>query len=616
MQTKVVNIARNTSYFTFALILQKVISFSYFAILAANLPPEQLGKYYFAISFTVVIGILLDLGLGNVLMREVAKDNARAGQLIGGVILIKIPLLFISFGLIATLANVFDYEPLVKILIYFSALNVALDTFTANFYAVIRGHHKLGYESVGHVVFQLITLSFGLIFLKLGLSLVWLIAALTLASLFNFTYSLILMLTRFGVQLKFKAAVGPIWSLLLLAIPFSLYAIFQRVYQYLDSVLLKNLAGDEFVGLYQIAFKIIFALQFLPLAFVASLYPAFARYWKDLQGNKDSSSHNDFSDESKELRRARPAFARYWKDQQENPSPSGLPRDCEVILRGHSPWKGENSPFFKGGAGANAQAGDLPDNSGEPLALSGTPLRKGGMSKVERNQASLPPLGGVPRVPSRGEGGSLPQLLITFERAFNYLLIISIPITVGIILIAKDIVSIFRPEYMAAVLPLQLIILALPFLFLNYPIGSLLNACDRQKRNTIHMGLTLAASIVLNLFLIPKFTILGAAATVVITNFLLFSLNFTVVPDIIALRLGKLAKMTGKVLFSALVMGVFVYYGNQYLNVFLVVPVAALVYFGMIYVSGGVRREDVVSVVQSVTGRKGDRGDGGNMVNK
>ena len=71
MPTKVVNIAKNTSYFTFALILQKVISFTYFAILASHLPPEQLGKYYFAISFTVVVGILLDLGLGNVLMREV-----------------------------------------------------------------------------------------------------------------------------------------------------------------------------------------------------------------------------------------------------------------------------------------------------------------------------------------------------------------------------------------------------------------------------------------------------------------------------------------------------------------------------------------------------------------
>jgi O-antigen/teichoic acid export membrane protein len=548
MPTKVVNIAKNTSYFTFALILQKVISFTYFAILASHLPPEQLGKYYFAISFTVVVGILLDLGLGNVLMREVAKDNSKAGQLIGGVILIKIPLLFISFGLIATLANVFDYEPLVKLLIYFSALNVALDTFTANFYAVIRGHHKLGFESVGHVIFQLITLCFGLVVLKLDLGLVWLIAALTLASLFNFSYSLTLMLTRFNVRVQFKAAVAPIWSLMLLAIPFSLYAIFQRVYQYLDSVLLKNLAGDEFVGLYQIAFKIIFALQFLPLAFVASLYPAFAKYWKDLQ-------------------------------KETPPRPIGHP----------SKGGGE---FGKGT---------------HPTLSGGTPPRG------EGNESNLPPMGGVPR---RGEGGASPQLLITFERAFNYLLIISAPVTVGVILIAKDIVSIFRPEYLIAVLPLQLIILALPFLFLNYPIGALLNACDRQKRNTIHMGITLAASIALNLFLIPKFTIYGAAATVVITNFLLFSLNFTVVPDIIELRLIKLAKMVGKVLFSALVMGLFVYFANQYLNVFLVVAAAMVVYFVMIFVSGGVKREDVVSVVRSITGGKGDRGDGGNKVNK
>ena len=55
---KINNIARNTSYLTLALILQKIISFTYFTLLARYVGPVSLGKYYFAISFTTILQFL------------------------------------------------------------------------------------------------------------------------------------------------------------------------------------------------------------------------------------------------------------------------------------------------------------------------------------------------------------------------------------------------------------------------------------------------------------------------------------------------------------------------------------------------------------------------------
>ena len=65
-------LVRNTSYFTLALVAQKVISFLYFTFLARLLGPEAIGKYIFALSLTTVFSVLLDLGLANVLTRQVA----------------------------------------------------------------------------------------------------------------------------------------------------------------------------------------------------------------------------------------------------------------------------------------------------------------------------------------------------------------------------------------------------------------------------------------------------------------------------------------------------------------------------------------------------------------
>jgi O-antigen/teichoic acid export membrane protein len=250
-------------------------------------------------------------------------------------------------------------------------------------------------------------------------------------------------------------------------------------------VLLSYLAGDKYVGLYQIAFKIIFALQFLPMAFMASLYPAFANYWVK---NRD-------------------------------------------------------------------------------------------------------------------------QLVISFERAMNYLIIISFPISIGIMVLANKIILIFKEGYDQAVLPLQITIAAILFLFLNYPVGSLLNACDKQRINTRNMGITLAFSIILNLILIPWFRdnfsngAVGASITVVATNLLLFALNMLWVPKIIKIRPKKIISTLLKVIIAVLVMGITAFYLKTLINVFVVVAIAGIIYFVLLFLLGGFKIEDIISIWQSFRGR-------------
>lgn len=481
---KVANIAKNTSFFTFALIIQKVISFSYFTILARNLNPADLGKFYLAISITTIFAIIIDIGLANVLTREISKTfeasekngDTKRRKYLASVILIKIILAFLTCLLVVIFAQIMAYPELVKQLVYISILAMVLDSFTMTFWAYMRGFHVLKYESVGVVLFQLIVFSLGLTVLHFDLGLKPLMSVMVLASVANFAFSATL--TKF----KFETSILPsfdkiiVGHILALSIPFALYAILQRVYMYLDSVLLSSLAGDEYVGLYQIAFKIIFALQFLPMAFIASLYPAFALYYKE---NKE-------------------------------------------------------------------------------------------------------------------------QLVISFERAINYLVIISLPIALGVIALADKIILIFKAEYTDAILPLQIVMLSLPFLFINFPIGSLMNACDRQKRNTIHMALVLVLSVLLNLVLIPKYQAIGASITVLISNFFMFILGIVVVPSIAKIRLKKVLPTLFKALVAVLAMFSFAYYMKENIFIFINITISAIIYVGTLFVLKGFSKDDIGSVLKSL----------------
>lgn len=472
---KISNIAKNTSYLTLALILQKIISFFYFALLARFLGPSDLGKFYFAISFTTIFAILIDLGLANVLTREVAKNQSKVSRLIGTIVTMKIPLALISVLGALIIINVSPTDPLVKTLVYISIFSMVLDSFTTTFYAAIRGFHNLKYESIAAVIFQLIVLVFGYGSLLLGGGLYFAMGALALASLFNFTYSLWVARTKLKVKIKLIYDKALIKSLILISWPFALYAVFQRLFTYLDSVLLSFLAGDEQVGLYQVAFKIVFALQFLPLAFTASVYPALSAYWQS--------------------------------DRR--------------------------------------------------------------------------------------------QLEITFARALNYLTIISLPIIVGTFLLADKIVLLFSSGYSAAALPLQIAILALFFIFLNYPIGSLLNACDSQKQNTRNMIITAIFSIILNIILIPRYQVMGAVVTVLMSNSLMFALGVYSVFSLIKYNFKENLSVLLKSLIAALVMGFIITLVKPTLSLLLIIPISGVVYLALLYLLGGIRREDVASILNS-----------------
>ena len=474
--TKINNIAKNTSYLTLALIGQKIISFTYFTILANNLAPEQLGKYYLAISFTTIFAIFIDLGLINVLTREVAKRPFESNKLLANVLSLKIPLSILTVGAVILTTYLLGYETLTKYLVYISSISMILDSFTTTFFAVSRGHHNLLYESIASILFQLIVMGFGLWALYSGFSLLYIMLALAIASLFNFIYSSLILRFKIGVKINLQYDKKFLWTLVKLAIPFAGYAIFQRLYTYLDSVLLSILANEMYVGIYQIPFKIIFALQFLPLAFVASLYPALSHYWLH---NKE-------------------------------------------------------------------------------------------------------------------------QLLVSFKRALNYLMIISVPIIFGTIVLADKIIMLFDSAYNQAILPLQIIIIALVFIFLNYPIGSLLNACDRQKRNTYNMGLTVVLSVFLNLILIPMYQAVGAAITVLVSNMFMFFLGLYYSSKIMDLKLKSNFIVFLKTLASAIIMAGLIYYLKNYFHVIILVLIAILVYFLFIFIFKAIKKEDVFSIYRSL----------------
>ncbi|MFH0873977.1 MAG: flippase [Candidatus Komeilibacteria bacterium] len=470
-------VTSNTAWYMIALTLQKVISFVYFTLLARYLGPEDIGKYFFATSYVLIFAVFADLGMSAIATREVAKGGEGVDKLFNQIISFKIVTSLFVVVALAIISPLLIHDLTTAILIIVAAIAMILDGFTLIFYSGIRGKQNLGYESFATLLHQAIILIIGLILIKLHFPVQVLIIALVAASLFNFIYSWWVARRKIGFHLHWTWNQDLLRQLWTLIVPFALAAIFTRLYAYTDSVLLRLMQGSTEVGYYSVAYKITFAFQFIPLAFVAALYPAFAYYW-----------HND-----KE------------------------------------------------------------------------------------------------------------QLAATFSRSIQYLLLVAAPISFGLIAAAPYVVPhIYTGAFSNTVLPLQILITNLPFLFINFPLGSLLNAINQQKAQTLIVAAGLIWNVTTNLILIPHYGARGAAAASTTSTVLVFILSLVVLNRHLAYNRLKTLIMAVKTLIMALLMAILVLFLAQYVNIYLTIGFAGLSYVLGIWLLGLLKPADLRTLLTSL----------------
>jgi O-antigen/teichoic acid export membrane protein len=134
-----------------------------------------------------------------------------------------------------------------------------------------------------------------------------------------------------------------------------------------------------------------------------------------------------------------------------------------------------------------------------------------------------------------------------FKDAVTYLLIVSVPLTVVISLLAKQIILLgWGPFWVDVAIPLRILALAIPFVFLYYPVGYLLNATNKQTRNTINICIAVTLNIIANLIFIKEYSYLSVAIISASTSAFLLLLGLLQIRNIIPIPWKYFMSVAGK----------------------------------------------------------------------
>lgn len=190
-----------------------------------------------------------------------------------------------------------------------------------------------------------------------------------------------------------------------------------------------------------------------------------------------------------------------------------------------------------------------------------------------------------------------------FSRALQYMFLLSFPITAGTLVLGDTFVLRIWEDFGESVAPLMVFMVALPFLFANYPIGNLLNAANLQRRNTTQMLVALVVNIVLNVLLIPPYGVVGAAIAQLVSSVVLIALGFPLAYRVAPFPLTPLLRRTLALAAAAVVMALVVWLLEDRVHLLICIVAGVLVYPVAVLAFGGVQLSELKRMGASVTRR-------------
>jgi O-antigen/teichoic acid export membrane protein len=272
-------IVKNISVSGISQITIYILGFFLLIYIARYLGEAEFGVYSFAISFTSLFLIFSDIGINQLIIRDIARNKKITNQYVTNSLIIKLILSFFTFALIALSINLLQYPQNVINVVYLFGIYTILSSFAQLFMSIFQAHEKMEYNAVVIITEKIILISVGISVLILGYGLIQLAYVYVFAGIIETMIGLLIFSLKIGKtnnKIEFS-----IWKTLTTgSIPFGLNSFFGMLFFKIDTVLLSLLKNDVAVGIYNAAYNPLLALSSIVSGIISStIYPAMSKYF-------------------------------------------------------------------------------------------------------------------------------------------------------------------------------------------------------------------------------------------------------------------------------------------------------------------------------------------------
>jgi O-antigen/teichoic acid export membrane protein len=270
------SVFKNTLALSVPNVLNPFISFVLVLVISRYLGVKGLGQYSLVLSYMWIFNTVAALGLGDLVVREVARkpDDAHKFLFNAGI-----------FGSISSLVAMVSMDVLVAVMGYGPEVlhaafvcSFSIVTSTAMVYmeAIFRSAEKAQYVALTYVMENILRVIVCVWLLLNGYGIVVLFAAILGCRIFGFSVMAYFYVKTFGVP-RGKLNLD-VWRILTKEAPtFTSIAIFSTIHLSIAQIMLSKIQSVEAVGIFSAADRLLAICKTIPVAFSSALLPFFAK---------------------------------------------------------------------------------------------------------------------------------------------------------------------------------------------------------------------------------------------------------------------------------------------------------------------------------------------------
>lgn len=273
---EIVRVRRNSVFSTITILSRLTVNVFIFWIIARYYGPKIFGQFTSAQVLAANFIIIADFGLDILLTTEIARNRNNALKLFRQIFSIK-SIFSVTALLLMWLVMIlgsFSYET--KLLIFILSFYTFFSALSNYFSALCKGFELLEYETKINLVMNLVLISLVLPLVLLKINIVIIACIFAFSRMIGFFLG-ILYSKKILQDVSFKFYFNGIEEIKNKIVVFGVFLIFNNLFFQLDTILLAIWKGDESVGIYQAAYKLIMLPLVIPDIIVNTLMPMLSR---------------------------------------------------------------------------------------------------------------------------------------------------------------------------------------------------------------------------------------------------------------------------------------------------------------------------------------------------
>jgi O-antigen/teichoic acid export membrane protein len=239
------------------------------------LSADDYGRFSFALALATIVETIMDIGLGPVTVREVARDRDAAGRIFRNVLGLKLAWVAGGLAVLLVLVPILRSDGTVIRVCYLLGISSAVRSYLLTVRGLLQGLNRFDIEAAVVVTDRVLLLVFGTVALAGGYGLYGLSFAFVGARLLmcGGVTMLVHRLARSAMPTFDRKAWRRIQTA---ALPLGFFMIALNLYTYIDTVILGLVRSDAETGWYAAAYRVYEGLTYAPAVMSAVLTPRFS----------------------------------------------------------------------------------------------------------------------------------------------------------------------------------------------------------------------------------------------------------------------------------------------------------------------------------------------------